>query len=91
MEVLGIPQSVRQLIWQRQGLILVTGPTGSGKSTTLAAMIDYINQTRPCHVVTSNQLARSAAPGWSRRTTGRTCATPVNCEVALGRCRRRQR
>jgi twitching motility protein PilT len=52
MEALGIPQSVRQLIWQRQGLILVTGPTGSGKSTTLAAMIDYINQTRPCHVVT---------------------------------------
>jgi twitching motility protein PilT len=52
MEVLGIPHSVRQLIWQRQGLILVTGPTGSGKSTTLAAMVDYINQTRPCHVVT---------------------------------------
>jgi twitching motility protein PilT len=52
MDVLGIPQSVRKLIWQRQGLILVTGPTGSGKSTTLAAMVDYINQTRPCHVVT---------------------------------------
>jgi twitching motility protein PilT len=52
MEELGIPQSVRELIWQRQGLILVTGPTGSGKSTTLAAMVDYVNQTRACHIVT---------------------------------------
>jgi twitching motility protein PilT len=37
---------------RHQGLLLVTGPTGSGKSTTLAAMIDYINRTRPCHIVT---------------------------------------
>ncbi len=34
------------------GLILVTGPTGSGKSTTLAAMIDYINTTQACHIIT---------------------------------------
>ena len=34
------------------GLFLVTGPTGSGKSTTLAAMIDYINTTRRCHIIT---------------------------------------
>lgn len=52
MESLGIPSSVRGLINQHQGLVLVTGPTGSGKSTSLAAMIDHINQTRPCHVVT---------------------------------------
>jgi twitching motility protein PilT len=52
MEMLGMPASVSRLIAQHQGLILVTGPTGSGKSTSLAAMVDYINETRPCHIVT---------------------------------------
>ena len=51
-EDLGIPESVYKLVGRHQGLLLVTGPTGSGKSTTQAAMIDYINRTRPCHVVT---------------------------------------
>jgi twitching motility protein PilT len=49
---LGVPESVYKLIDRHQGLILVTGPTGSGKSTTLAAMIDYVNRNRPCHIVT---------------------------------------
>lgn len=49
---LGVPESVYLLLDRHQGLILVTGPTGSGKSTTQAAMIDYINRNRPCHVVT---------------------------------------
>src|SRR4029077_17066844 len=40
------------LAGRHQGLVLVTGPTGSGKSTTQAAMIDYINRTRACHIVT---------------------------------------
>jgi twitching motility protein PilT len=52
MEDLGIPESVRHMISQHQGLILVTGPTGSGKSTSLAAMIDFVNMSRPCHIVT---------------------------------------
>ncbi|HKW60294.1 MAG TPA: type IV pilus twitching motility protein PilT [Candidatus Dormibacteraeota bacterium] len=51
-ELLGMPESVHRLLERRQGLILVTGPTGSGKSTTLAAMLDYINKTRPQHIVT---------------------------------------
>ena len=51
-EDLGVPDSVYRLIDRHQGLILVTGPTGSGKSTTQAAMIDYINRNRPCHIVT---------------------------------------
>ena len=51
-EELGVPEVVYKLVDRHQGLILVTGPTGSGKSTTLASVIDYINRTRPCHVVT---------------------------------------
>ena len=49
---LGLPEVCRTLASKPHGLVLVTGPTGSGKSTTLAAMIDYINETRPCHIVT---------------------------------------
>ncbi|HWC33728.1 MAG TPA: type IV pilus twitching motility protein PilT [Mycobacteriales bacterium] len=52
MERLGVPQIVQQMIHQPHGLVLVTGPTGSGKSTTLAAMIDQINMERACHIVT---------------------------------------
>lgn len=51
-EILGIPESVHKLLERQHGLLLVTGPTGSGKSTTQAAMIDHINATRPYHVIT---------------------------------------
>jgi twitching motility protein PilT len=49
---LGVPPVVQAFTELQQGLVLVTGPTGSGKSTTLAAMVDRINQTRPCHILT---------------------------------------
>ena len=49
---LGIPQRVAQLCYLPRGLILVTGPTGCGKSTTLACMIDHINTERSVHIVT---------------------------------------
>ncbi|MGH9018917.1 MAG: type IV pilus twitching motility protein PilT, partial [Acidimicrobiales bacterium] len=49
---LGIPPAVERLVNLPMGLVVVTGPTGSGKSTTLAAMIDYINRHRACHIVT---------------------------------------
>lgn len=52
LDELGMPPVVKDLTIHRQGLILVTGPTGCGKSTTLAAMIDLINNTRRCNVVT---------------------------------------
>ena len=51
-EVLGVPESVVDLYQKKRGLILVTGPTGSGKSTTLAAIIDKINKNRDAHVIT---------------------------------------
>ncbi len=49
---LGLPPVLRQLCEQDKGLVLVTGPTGSGKSTTLAAMIDHLNETMPGHILT---------------------------------------
>ena len=49
---LGLPPVVRELAEAPQGLVLITGPTGHGKSTTQAAMIDHINRNRACHIVT---------------------------------------
>jgi twitching motility protein PilT len=49
---LGLPDVVIRLVDQPSGLILVTGPTGSGKSTTLAAMVDHVNRNRRCHILT---------------------------------------
>ena len=51
-EQLGLPPAVRNLASRTSGLILVTGTTGSGKTTTLATIIDYINATMPCHIIT---------------------------------------
>ncbi|GAA64709.1 twitching motility protein PilT [Pseudoalteromonas sp. BSi20311] len=52
LEDLGAPEIFKQISDNPRGLVLVTGPTGSGKSTTLAAMVDYINQTKHHHVLT---------------------------------------
>jgi twitching motility protein PilT len=52
MEEIGLPKVIKELIGLDYGLILVTGPTGSGKTTTLAAMIDYINSTKHGHIIT---------------------------------------
>ena len=52
LEELGLPTSLNDLAHKPRGLVLVTGPTGSGKSTTLAAMIDEINRTRNDHIIT---------------------------------------
>ena len=51
-ESLGLPEVVRSFADKHQGLVLVTGPTGSGKSTTLASLIAYINQTKKRHIIT---------------------------------------
>ncbi len=52
MEALGLPEAVRTFVTAKRGLVLVTGPTGCGKSTTLASIIDAINSTRSDHILT---------------------------------------
>lgn len=52
IDELGLPEVIKELSLKTRGLILVTGPTGSGKSTTLASMIDLINDVRNCHILT---------------------------------------
>src|SRR5581483_1299315 len=52
VQELGLPPVISELADEERGLILLTGTTGSGKSTTLAAIIDHINETRSCHIVT---------------------------------------
>ena len=59
---LNLPPSVERLATERRGLILVTGTTGSGKSTTLAAMIDHINRTRQSHIITIEDPIEYDAP-----------------------------
>jgi len=52
LDSMNLPPAIKDLLHVPQGLILVTGPTGSGKSTTLACMIEHLNQTQPLHVIT---------------------------------------
>jgi twitching motility protein PilT len=49
---IGMPDKIRELLYRPRGLVLVTGPTGSGKSTTLASMINYVNENRDGHIIT---------------------------------------
>lgn len=51
-EELGLPEVLKSMSMKEKGLILLTGPTGSGKSTTLATMVDHINENRECHIIT---------------------------------------
>jgi twitching motility protein PilT len=52
LQELGLGQEIERLLMLRHGLVLVTGPTGMGKSTTLAAMVDYVNHNRNAHIIT---------------------------------------
>ena len=66
LESLGLPKIVGEMVDQRRGLLLVTGATGSGKSTTMAGMVHHINQRWPAHIVTvedpSNTCMRTSGP-----------------------------
>ncbi len=76
---LGLPQICLDLAAKPRGLVLVTGPTGSGKSTTLAAMIDYINQTEHGHILTMEDPLEFIHPDKqcfvTQRQIGSDCAT----------------
>lgn len=52
LDKIGLPNSIKDLLYRPRGLVLVTGPTGSGKSTTLASMLNIINEERDCHIIT---------------------------------------
>ena len=52
LEQIGLPPQVKELLSRPRGLILVTGPTGSGKTTTLSSMINVVNEERDCHIIT---------------------------------------
>ncbi len=71
---LNLPETIRRLADEQRGLVLVTGPTGSGKTTTLAAMIDHINRRRECNIVTIEDpievLHRDEVAAISQREVG---------------------
>jgi twitching motility protein PilT len=77
-EEIGLPDAVRTLADEHRGLILVTGPTGSGKTTTLAAMIGYLNETKPVHIVTIEDpievLHKDAVASINQREVGNDTA-----------------
>ncbi len=52
LEQIGLPNNIKDLLYRPRGMVLVTGPTGSGKSTTLASMLNIINMERDCHIIT---------------------------------------
>ena len=52
IEEIGLPDSIKEVLYKKRGLVLVTGPTGSGKTTTLASMIDFINTNLARHIIT---------------------------------------
>jgi twitching motility protein PilT len=75
---LGAPGACAELAMRAHGLVLVSGPTGSGKSSTLAAMVRLINETRPVHILTSKirsntctRLSRPGQPARNRHPRGR--------------------
>ncbi|PYJ07271.1 MAG: type IV pili twitching motility protein PilT [Verrucomicrobia bacterium] len=77
LDELGLPQAVKRFGQVRNGLILVTGPTGSGKSTTLAALIDYINENFSRHMVTVEEPIEFVHQ--SKRSIVTQREVPVDC------------
>ena len=93
LEELGLPQVVYSFIHLEQGLVLVTGPTGSGKSTTLAAIIDHINQESDKHIVTIEDPLEFIHPNKKSLVTQREVGahTTSFAAASTGRLTRRPR
>jgi twitching motility protein PilT len=75
---LGLPSILGKIANERRGLVLVTGPTGSGKSTTLAAMINHINENRSTHIVTVEDPVEYLHPQKKSRVTQREVGKDTN-------------
>ncbi len=75
MDDLGLPQSLKMLTQYQNGLILVTGSVGSGKSTTLSAMVDYVNETRHDHIITLEDPIEYVIPSKNCHVTQREVHT----------------
>ncbi len=75
LEALGMPEGVQRLLQIQRGLCLVTGPTGSGKSTTLAAIIDYINRNQEKHIITIEDPIEFVHPNLRSLITQREIGT----------------
>ena len=87
---LGLPPIVTRLADEQRGLVLVTGPTGSGKTTTLAAMVDHINQTRagsssPSRTRSRSSIRTSARSSPSARSAPTRATTPRPCGGSCAR------
>jgi twitching motility protein PilT len=75
MDELGLPQTLKMLTQYQNGLILVTGSVGSGKSTTLSAMVDYVNETRHDHIITLEDPIEFVIPSKQCHVTQREVHT----------------
>lgn len=78
VDELGLPAVIKNIANRRRGLVMVTGATGSGKSTTLAAMINHINETRGCHIVTIEDPVEFLHPQKKSRISQREIGRDTN-------------
>jgi twitching motility protein PilT len=76
LEQIGVPPSIKELLYKPRGLVLVTGPTGSGKTTTLASMIDFINVEQDVHILTVEDPIEYYHPHKKSIVTARAAAGP---------------
>jgi len=78
LEEIGLPRQIKELLFKPRGLVLVTGPTGSGKTTTLASMINVINEERDCHIITIEDPIEYYHPHKKSLVTQREVGVDVN-------------
>ena len=90
MEQIGMPPSAKELLYKPRGLVLVTGPTGSGKTTTLASMINIINEERD-EATSSPSKTRSSITTSTRRRSSRSAKSAWTCRTSPKRCAARLR